>query len=208
MHTGRVLGADALVEVEGDAELLIRRCGYDPGDPPGVVALVAAYLGSPPQRAPIRAEGSLVRVEDQRRVYVRRGLSAARARWVAGHELAHAYYADTGYCGEDLEARCDALGAALCLPRPFFRRAHARLGPCPGRMARVLGVTPALAHLRLGEVTGRPVVLWRPGEAIHRGEPFVWPELSTLLRRSHPGLRRVHLRTESWRLAVRVSERV
>lgn len=162
---------------EADALEILRLAGHlDDEAPPNMAQLCRALLGSPPQVAPIRSEACLARVRGESRVYLRKGLDPARARWLVGHELAEWYYQRTGYVGADLEDRCDAVGAALVAPHMAYRLALRSVGSSVHALAEAFVVPQALALLRIGEVTGRPVLLLRKPTPIHRGEPYVWPK--------------------------------
>lgn len=162
---------------EADALEILRMAGHhDDEDPPNMAQLCRALLGAPPQIAPIRSEACLARVRDQSRVYLRKGLDPARARWLVGHELAEWYYQRSGYIGDDIEDRCDAVGAALVAPARAFRSGVRAVGYSVHELAAAFVVPEALALLRVGEVTGRPVLLLRKPAPIHRGEPYVWPK--------------------------------
>src|SRR5690606_30327780 len=102
---------------------------------------------------------ALAVVEGERRIYVRRGLSAARQRFAVAHELAH--WALGLLSGSEAEARCDALAACLVAPRRAFQRAL-RDTDCYGELAELFGSTESCVALRLGEVTGEPVALVTP----------------------------------------------
>jgi len=182
-----MLDADALADVEGDASLLLRIAQVDDDEPVDVVALCRALTGHAPWLSRLGPQAQLARVGDGYRVCVRRGLLPERARWLVGHELAEWHYLRTGYRGEDIEARCDALGAALVAPRRAFLSAVRERGHRVYALADDFGVTHALALLRIGEVTLRPVALPRRLGLVVRGEPYAWDESP-----SHP----VRLRDE------------
>lgn len=122
------------------------------------------------------------RVGGSVRIYVRAGVSPARARWLVCHELAHAvlgrYHSDTDPL---LERRCDLLGSCLLAPRPAFRGLVKRLGHSVYDLAHALSATQAHCLLRLGETTGRPVRLLGQRERV-RGDEFVWPDVRKCLR--------------------------
>lgn len=169
------LDEDALADIEGDADLLLRLARVDDDEPPDVVALARSMTGRAPYLSRRGPEAHLARIGDGHQVCLRAGLQAGRARWLVGHELAELHYRRTGYQGEDIEARCDALGAALVAPRRAVRaaiRAHAHRVHA---LARALAVTQSTALLRIGEVAGRPVVLVRAAGLVARGDAFPWP---------------------------------
>lgn len=148
--------------------------GADPADPPAIGALCKMLTGHAPEFVRMREPAYLPVVNGERRVYVRVGTDPARARWLVGHELAEWWYLRTAYRGEDVELRCDALGAALVAPRPAFLLALRARGHRVHELAKDFKTTQALALLRIGETTGRPVALVRP-TPILRGEGFAWP---------------------------------
>lgn len=146
---------------------------------------VAGQIGAKVARVShLPTEGSLEQVDGSWRILIRRGLSPARARWVVGHEIAEWVHLRAGYRGADIEARCDALGAMLVAPRSPFRRAIRDIGRhAVHELAARFRTTQSVALLRIGEVTGRPVMLQRWPEPIVRGSAFSWPSPSTLRRR-------------------------
>jgi hypothetical protein len=169
-----MLDADALADVEGDAALLLRLAKMDDGDVVSAVALCRALTNDPPFLSRFGPEAQRARVGDRVRVCVRAGLLPARQKFLVGHELAEWHYARTGYRGEDIEERCDALGAALVAPRPAFRRAVRSLGHSVRKLAAALAITQACSLLRIGETEGRPVLLGRALGPVTRGEPHNW----------------------------------
>lgn len=169
---------DTLADVEGDAALVYERAGADMHDPPSIVGLCVRLTGHPPRFRRQCAEACL----EDGKVWLRQGLWLPRARWLTGHELSERYYAETGYDGADIEERCDALGAALVAPRPTFLRAMRTLGHRVHALADAFATTQSLALLRIGEVSGRPVMLLRSPEPLVRGEPYGWPSTSALVR--------------------------
>lgn len=171
-----MLTEDDLVEVEGDAAALLRAAKLADDERVDVVALARATMGAPPMLSRTGAESTRIRVYDQWRAVVRAHVPAPRARWLVCHELAEHHYLSRGYRGEDIEARSDALGAALVVPRRLARAAMAHHGHRIARLAATLGVTQALSLLRVGEVDRRPVLLLRrPGVRLARGAAFEWP---------------------------------
>ena len=168
-------------DVEGDADAIYARTGFDPEEPPAIGRLCLALTGFPPELAKIRNEGRCCRVGDDWRVFIRRGLPKERAVYITGHELAEWWFIHIGYCEHDVEERCDALGAALVAPRRAFRRATEALGHSAKKLAAAFRAPEQLALLRIGEVTGRPVALVRPTPIV-RGDDFAWPTGPALAR--------------------------
>jgi hypothetical protein len=176
-----MLDADDIADLEGWAgRLLSDADSLD--DVPRLAHVCHRLTGLAPRWAHIASEARLV--GDQ--VELRHGLDPARARWLLGHELAEWAHRRAGYVRHDLEARCDALGAMLVAPRDAFRRAMRHHGHRVHELARIFHTTQSLALLRVGEVSGRPVMLRRPTGAIARGEPYVWPSGPELLALAHP----------------------
>jgi hypothetical protein len=178
-HSSSVTNED-LADVEGDAALLLREARIEDDEPVPVAKLCRSLIGEGPMLTRSGPEACCIRVRERWRVCVRSFVAPARARWLVCHELAEYHYARTGYRGADVEARCDALGAALVVPRRLMLSAMGVHSHRVHSLARSLGVTQALALLRVGEVSGRPVMLERrPGVRLSRGEEFIWAE-------SHP----------------------
>jgi len=187
----------ARAEVEGDADLIYRLAHGDPDDVLSPRVLCEQLLDTRPRYAPIGQEATVARVGNEWRVYVQRGVSPARARWLVGHELAEWWYQQRGYRGEDLEQRCDALGAALVLPRRVLQAARRQHGDDVHAIAKTLRVTQSLALLRVGEVTGTPSAVVRKAGAIVRGEAYVWPVPLVLTGPDeHPGIKKVEIDDE------------
>lgn len=170
-----MLDEDAVGDLAGDAELRLREARLDDDEPPNMAKLCVAMTGHPFWWSRVGPESCLARVNDERRVVVRRGVPPARARFLIGHELGHLHHLLVGYRGEDLEERCDAFAAALVAPRRAVRAATKRHAHRVSQLAEALKVTQACALLRLGEVDRRPVLLLRR-PPIARGAAFAWPD--------------------------------
>ncbi len=184
-----MLGPDALADVEGDAQAIYAMARADEEEPPSVAELACALLGREPGFGRIEPEAKLRRLDDA--VLIREGVAPARARWLAAHEIAEWYYEQRGYDAEDREARCDALGASLVVPRRALLAAIEVRGHRVHLLAEDFATTQSLMLLRIGEVTGRPVLLMRWPDPIQRGRPFAWPHtMSDLVRalRANPGV--------------------
>lgn len=178
-----MLDNDAIADIEGDADALLRSAGLETDEAPDLRRLCVALTGSAPEEARIRHESELAPVNGTWRVFVRRGLLRGRARWLVGHELAELWHRRAGYQGGDVEARCDAMGAALAVPRGAYLRALRVVGDDLRKLARALDTTESVVALRDGEARGRPVALLRPGGTIVRGVEYGWPR--DLERRQH-----------------------
>lgn len=182
-----MLGPEELADVEGDMAYFLSALHAQEGTP--IEDLCQAATGYAPELGTLGSEGAW----RQGRIITRPGLSSARRKFVRAHELAHLYYESVSYRNADLEERCDAGAAILCMPRGDVRRALGHLG---GHrvyaLAERFGVTQSVALLRIGEVTGRPVMLLRPLAPIVRGVPFEWPSTSALRRALEEGRSEVH----------------
>lgn len=193
-------------DIEGEAGAIIRAAGLDDEEPTDMRALCIATTGSAPEFARLTTEASSAIINGRARVFVRRGTSPARARWLVGHELAEIHLAARGYSEPDIEHVCDAMGAALAVPRRAYLRARQIHGDAHREIAIALGTTESVALLREGEATGRPVSVIRAAGAIVRGEPFVWPvrlELRRAKRARHESIERSAIRDEGDRVGLR-----
>ncbi len=171
-----MLTEDALAEIEGDAVAMFAAAHMERDDAPSMDLLCLRLIGSKPRRVVMGREADIhPGVEGRYVLRVHRAAPKERARFLVGHELAEWWYRGRAWAGGHLEreAWCDALGAALVAPRPAFRRAVGALDNRVHRLAEAFDVPRALAMLRVGEVTGRPVLY--PLRGIVRGEPYVWP---------------------------------
>jgi hypothetical protein len=169
-HGSMQLGFD----VEGDADAIYKIAGCDTEQPPSIGRLCLALTGFAPKVVDMHNEGRCCRVGEHWRVFVRRGMTPERSVFIAGHELAEWWYLSIGHRDDDIEQRCDALGAALVAPRRAFKRALRAVGHSVTQLATAFQAPQQMALLRIGEVTGRPVVLVRPAPLV-RGNPFEWP---------------------------------
>jgi hypothetical protein len=193
-----MLDADALANLEGDAVAFHRFARSEPDDPEDLNTLCKRTVGSYPQRVRMVGRGDLhpgIRGQPWT-LRVHRALPPELARFVVAHELAHWWFLHTGWRAPShahLEAACNALGAAILAPRPCFMTALRDVGRSRvHRLAKTFHTTQACALLRLGETTGRPVVLVRPSAPIVRGECFAWPsdlaELERAVRQPPAGV--------------------
>jgi hypothetical protein len=119
-------------------------------------------------------------------VWLRRHISATRKRWGTGHEIGEWGLERDDYRGADREAYCEAISAALCMPRKPFR-AYCRTaigddGPDFAEIAEHFGVTETAAALRFGEVTGQPVAVVTWHDVRQRGEAFEFGGHAQLVR--------------------------
>lgn len=202
-----VLDSAAFAEAEEHQREIYRLAGADPDVPLSPSELCARLpdVGQPDYSATMRAQAELVRIDSVWVPFVRRGTPAPKARFLVGHEIAHWFYRRIGYRGLDLEARCDALGAALVVPRPVMLQVLERVGDDVTKLAAKLKTTQSLALLRRSEVTERPGAIVRAAGPIVRGAPCTWPvplELRRVERARHPDLRKIPIRDEPLRVGV------
>ncbi len=169
------MGETWQAEVEGDAEAIFRLSGLDPDDCPTMTALCKALIGSTPQRVSMRLEAEHATVKGAHRIFINKRVSAAREKWLIGHELAEWYLRRIGYHGRDIELRANAIGSALCCARQPFKKACERYGHRVHALAKAFGVPQGVALLRVGETTGRPVV-YVCRHPIARGDTWEWPK--------------------------------
>lgn len=192
-------------DIEGDAIAIYGMAKQDPEEPPGLTRLVRALLGTRVEVAHLvgSRRAQLVRVKDEWRIYVRKGTPAPRMAFDCGHELAHWWMRRCGYHGDNIEQLCDALGAALVAPRPFFVAVRRRIDDVT-EVAEAIGATQSLAVLREGETLGTPVAL--VGESVRvRGDEWGWPseaEIRRVARTGHAALRKVKITDEPKRVAL------
>jgi hypothetical protein len=197
---------DAWGALEREVESVYRFARLDPREGARPLDLARALLGpSAVASVPFRlvaGGGALVRFQGQTRIYVRRGLPPAHARFTVLHELAH-HLLGPGASEDD----CDALAARLLAPRPAFERALRQTGASYTKLARWFGCTETFAALRYGEVTDEPLVVVAPANVRIRGRSYSWPSEPTLRElarapRLH-GVRKARLRDDPVRVAMR-----
>jgi hypothetical protein len=198
--------------IEGTAEALYRSAGEDVEEPGRVLPLAKRLLGATAVKhvdaRALPGDASLARVGSEVRVYVRKGLSRERLEFALAHELAH-WALEVGSGSAEEEAICDAVAAALVVPRAAFRRALVGVGDRYHELAGWFGTTESCVALRFGEVTRTPTALVAPLSVRVRGDAFVWPgerELRNLAKaKRSPGLRKATLRDDRRRVAMRVA---
>lgn len=188
------------------AEARYDRAGLDPAAP-HVGHLIGALLGPKALtfgRRPVSGPAALHRVGGEYRIAVSAALPRHDALFFASHELAHWVLRDEGLDDED-EAAADYLGAAFLAPRRAFLLALGD-GLTIADLAARFGLTETGAALRIGETTGRPLVVVAPASVRARGsESWVWPPEPTLrrwARRGHPGLARARLGDDPRRVVL------
>jgi hypothetical protein len=196
-------------DIEGEADLIYRRAGIDPGTaaPPLWLAEEllgpGAVVGVHSLRQP--GGGCLVLLHGQPRIYFRNLLPPKRRAFVIAHELAHWALGDRA--GDELETEraCDALAAALIAPRAAFLKMVHRHGARFTRLAKAFATTESLVVLRYGETTLEPLALVAPRSVRVRGAEYSWPSepaIRAMAIGPKPGLRKASLRDDVRRIAL------
>lgn len=181
---------------------MLRAAGFDEDEAPGAVAIARALLG--PDCIVRGSRASMVSLHGQQRIRLPRRRSPAEMNFLVGHELAEWWLKREGYVSEWIEDVANALAASLVAPRRAFLRAYREHGHDYTTLASLFCSSESLVVLRIGEVTGEPVLLVAPHRARARGEAFGWP--SQLRGASRfPGLAKCRLSDDDRRLVVRRS---
>lgn len=193
--------------IELEAEAIYRSAGVDLREGAAPMALIRTVLGASAvrfvPRGTLREGGALARVGDSWRIYLRKGLPLTEVGFIALHELAHFVLGERG-----TEQECDALAAALIIPRQALDSALAARPRAYTKIADWFHCSESLVVLRIGEVV-MPTALVTPERVRVRGADFEWPtgpELRRVVEGAQPlpGLRKARLRDDPQRLAIRV----
>lgn len=189
--------------MEGIATWIYERADADMGDPPDPVDLASALdIDVEYARGPmLGGDGTLSRIDGRWVIQLARSATIAGARFALGHELGE--WACRERAEPTIEALCNAIAAAVILPRPAFVAALRHFGPDLPALARAFRTTETCVGLRIGEVTDRPMLLVSPAEVRARGEEWSWPgetQIRQQMRRGElPGLRMCRLRDDERR---------
>lgn len=203
------------LEFEGIAEALLREGGQDDDAPPRLAQLVTTLLGpGSVEYAPLRlpGDGALIRIHDQWRIYLRRGLPIERRAFALSHELAEWWLkVRERYVGEDIEHAANYIGAAIMAPRRAFARSLRAHGRDFVELAADFRTTETHVALREAELARMPRAVVSPALVRVRGpEEWVWPAEAVVrgwTRRLAPGLRKVRLTDDPRRVVIDVDER-
>jgi predicted transcriptional regulator len=198
------------LELEGIAEALLREAGQDDDDVPRLAQLVTAHLGkNAVEYAPIRlgGDGALVRIREEWRIYIRRGLPVERRSFAIAHELAEWWLrVRERYQGEDVEHAANYIAAAVLSPRRAFRLALEQFGHDFRELAGAFRVTETHVALREAELARLPRAVVSPALVRVRGpEEWVWPDEAVVRRWARgaaPGLRKVRLTDDPRRVVL------
>jgi hypothetical protein len=194
--------------IEREAERIYRFARADLAQGASPEKLAGRLLGADSIRTVpadlLPAGGALVRIGSAWRVYLRRGIRPRHARFTVMHELSH-WALGPGATEEE----CDALAACLLAPRPAVERLLREGVSTYTKLASWFGCTETFAALRYGEITDEPLVVVAPATVRMRGREWSWPaenELRGLVKaRRVPGLRKVRLRDDPGRVALRAA---
>jgi len=180
------MGWDA-ADVEGIAAWIYDRADADMADPPDPIDLARALDVDVAydDGTSVGTDGALSRDAGRWIVRLARAASLERARFALGHEIGE--WACRQRNEETVEALCNAISAAVLLPRPAFRAALRYFGADLSALARVFRTTETCVGLRIGEVTDRPMLLVSPGEVRARGEEWSWPNEAQIRRQIRSG---------------------
>jgi hypothetical protein len=167
---------------EDEAAGLIRKAGFASDETPSPFTIAVRVLGpgalvaTPGLGRPARFMPNL------RQIHLLPKVGASRARFLVAHELGEMLLTDLGYTGDDREAICDAIAAALICPRAPFRAAIREHGREFTVLAQEFRTTQSVALLRYGECAGTPVALVTERHILVRGEPWGWPSAGEIRR--------------------------
>lgn len=137
---------------------------------------------------------ALSKWNNQQYIALADGLSVVEARFLVFHEIVE--FVLYGSTDEQIESACNAIAAALSMPRGAFAQAVRELGEDPHGLAERFQVTATAAALRIGEVTDHPLVALSRTFVWVRGREWTWPEepeLRRIARAGRPGVRVVRL---------------
>lgn len=203
------------LELEGIAEAVLREGDQEGDDVPKIGPLVTTLLGvGSVEYAPIRlpGDGALVRIHDNWRIFVRRGLPIERRAFAIVHELAEWWFrVRERYAGADIEDAANYVAAAIMAPRRAFTRALRAHGPNFIELASTFRTTETHVALRQAELAGLPRLVVSPALVRVRGpEDWVWPDESVVrrwARVSTPGIRKVRLTDDPKRVVLDPDDR-
>src|SRR5690606_20448216 len=154
-------------DVHGAAAAILRAAGYDEDDVPGSIAIARALLG--PDCIARGGAASIVSLSGRTRIRIPRRHSPAEINFLVAHEVAEWWLRREGYDGEDVEDVANAIAASLVAPRRAFAAAVLEHGHDYPTLAELFCATESLVVLRIGEVTGEPIVLVAPHRVRARG---------------------------------------
>jgi len=197
------------LELEGVAEVILREGGQEDDEAPRLAKLVTAHLGAGAVEyaSGLRGDGALVRVYDDWKIFVRRGLTIERRAFAISHELSEWWLrVRERYQGEDIEHVANSIAAAILSPRRAFRRAIEAYGGDFADLAAAFRVSQTHAALREAELANLPRAVVSPALVRLRGpDAWVWPDEAVVRRWARgvaPGLRKVRLTDDPRRVVL------
>jgi hypothetical protein len=208
------MAAEQLV-LEAIAEAVLREGEQEEDEPPRLGQLVAVLLGPSAieYSHALRGDGALVRIYDDWRIYVRRGLPVERRAFAIAHELAEWWLrVRERYDGEDIEQAANYVAAAMLTPRRAFRLALEEHGQNFAELAAAFRVSETHVALREAEIAQCPRAVVSPALVRVRGpEEWIWPEEAVVRRWARgaavPGLRKVRLSDDPRRVVLDAADR-
>lgn len=196
-------------DLEGIAEAILAEAGQEDDRAPKLAQLVTELLGpgSVEQVTNLRTDGELVRIRDQWRIYLKRGLALERRAFALSHEIGEWWFrVRERYEGADVEHAANYVAAAIMSPRRAFRRAVAEHGRGFSGLAAAFRTSETQVALRDAELSGTPRAVVTPALVRVRGpEGWVWPSEQTLrrwARGSTPGVLKVRLADDPKRVVL------
>jgi hypothetical protein len=108
-------------------------------------------------------------------INVRDTLNARQLNHAIAHELGEWFLRCRGYAEPDVEELSGRVAAAICVPRPAFVAAHARLGDDLAALSAEFRVSQSLMALRVAECFGVPTALITRRVVRTRGAMWEWP---------------------------------
>ncbi len=189
--------------------------GLDPSQAPGAPRVAAAVLGDTYLLAVPRSElpgNALLRREGPRWVInVRDTLNARQLNHAIAHELGEWFLRCKGYTEPDVEELSGRVAAAICVPRPAFVAARARLGEDLAALSAESRVSQSLMVLRVAECLGTATALITRRVVRTRGALWEWPTnregwnaLVAKVRDQPNGMRASQLSDSRGRVVLRV----
>jgi len=179
----------SLADMEGAADEVCAIAGVEDGRClyPSRIARRLFGDGSVMRIPNMRAMASLSMVGDAHVIAVRKSLPIEIAEHAVGHELGHWILNRNGYVGEDIEAACDFIGAAIQARRKAFSRRVREVGHDFRQLSLDFEITETSAALRYGEVTGCPIAVLSPKAVRVRGSEWTWGEEHSVRSRASTG---------------------
>lgn len=168
------------LDPDSTAAEIYQRAGADLYDPPGAAELVRRILGDD---AIVVTSGlaSAAEYRPERRVIcVRRRLDPIELAFMSCHELVEWYCTEIGYDRPNREWICNRTAARLLAPAEAMRASRHLIAQTPEAIGAYFGVSHTVAALRIGETSGRSLVVVDPAWLMAAGDAYGWPPEHTL----------------------------